>query len=208
MTEETQVNDTPEKTPEDIYKEFNIDGQSDTGQTNHDATSNSQTQYIPDPVTETDKFTSYVNDQNAAIRNDLNQTKSQLEQITQKAIGEKNERDIERIVDLASGKIENVNKKYVRYELMDHYENDPRFRQAYDNRDQNPGVIEKIVEAMVPELKKTLAPADAQLAENQRALKESITGASQTTETISQEQDIMSKTPAEFDQWVRGQKRG
>ena len=87
----------------------------------------------------------------------------------------------------------------VRGAVYEKAESDPRFRDAFENRGNNPQAWNRVVKALGAQVKRDLeAQPDPQLTADSNALAAAVRGSSQTTPAAPEVEDISSKTDAEL----------
>lgn len=217
MTEEN--NDVQSTEPEqseqsltldDLYSEFKPQETQTPQSAPQQPEVNSQNDFsnVPDPVTNTEGFTQYMGQHSqelAALRNDLMQTKSDLDAEKQELATKREE---EAFNELSSeiAKQAGVETDDIAPHLLFKFVKDENFQQIWQNRSKNPGAFKKVQSILANEMKgKVKIKTDPQLQENDRAMNEAINSASNNTRQPSSLEDKLEKSSdREFDTtWQR-----
>ena len=202
------VDPKPEETApslEDVYAEFTPSQQRPTAQSTPQpiAQPESIPTSVPDPLTDSEGFRVYQAKENAALRQMVTVLTNKQDASDKKTLIADEEKDLSVAVDALSEKMPGVNKRLVKYALADRYLNDVKFKDIWDNRDSNKRALNKVLNALVPELQEEFTvDRDPQLAENQRAFDEATRSSTNTQTTDKQEKDqkLVNLSGNEFDQ--------
>jgi len=198
-----------EKAPslEDVYAEFNITSPSQQTPTAQSipppvAPPESIPTSVPDPLTDSEGFRQYQAKENAALRQMVTELAGKQTEADKATAMASEEKDLSTAVDALHEKMPGVNKRLVKYALADRYLNDQKFKATWDNRASNQRALNKVLNALVPELQEEFTiDRDPQLAENQRAFDEATRSATSSANTGREEKDqkLVNLSGNEFD---------
>jgi len=125
----------------------------------------------PDPTLDPDGYANYVDQQNALLKQQLEQLSNSFNATTQQKAYEQAKADLNKAVDIMGSKLEGVDRDLVEGVLHTKYNNDPSFQKIWDNRAQNPSAFERALGVIAEQYQgKFVAKQDPQLTENQRAV--------------------------------------
>lgn len=180
MSETEQVTETP--SIEAIAAEYKI-GEEAPAPTPDPQPQKVEVSPAPDPTTDPEGYSKWLvanNQQNAELRTSLNQTLEQLNAERQRVAQEREEQELNALVDQVHKEIgEDVSRNLVKYALADRYNSNGAFKAIIENRHKAPEALTKAVQAILPELRKDFSiKADPQIAENQKAMSEGTRGSS------------------------------
>jgi hypothetical protein len=206
--------DTPESsttTPEtldSVYTKYNVEAEANTfnpqrePQTVTPQPAKVETA-VPDPVLDQEGFKKWAGGQNQFLQTSLQSLQGELTQLRVERMKAREEADIKSAVStFKSVTGEDVDDDIAEVALGQKARKDPKFLAVYQNRGKNPQAWNAAVRAYANEFKsKTSFKIDPQIAENQRAAKQSIQGSqSRSSEPPSGvEAQLASKTGKEFE---------
>lgn len=176
----TQQQETPSL--EQVYKTFNVEAEA---QSFHPQKEQVQTQQqpqkavaVPDPVLDPDGYKTWQGQQSQFLQQTLSQIQGQLSSFQRERLVAKEEADIKSAVQkFRSVTGEDIDEDVAEVALGARVRKDPKFLAVYKNRDKNPQAWNAALSAYANEFKaKASFKIDPQIAENQRAAKQSIQG--------------------------------
>lgn len=213
----TQQQGGEEKTQtlDDVYKTFNVEAEA---QSFHPQREQAQTQQqpqqqqqpkqevaVPDPVLDPAGYKAWAGNQSQFVQQALSQIQGQLSQFQVERLRSKEEADIKSAVQqFRSVTGDDVDDDIAEVALGQKARKDPKFLAVYQNRAKNPNAWRAAVSAYANEFKsKSTFKIDPQIAENQRAAKQSIQG-SQTKQKDDEstnpiERRLVNKTGRDFE---------
>lgn len=181
-TETTQETETP--SIEAIAAEFRLGEESPTPPS--ETAKSQEAPPPPDPVQDPDGYGKWLvanNQQNAELRTSLDQTLSELNAEKARLSQQREEQELNALVDKVHKEIGDVPRNLVKYALADKYNSNEAFKAIIENRGKAPQALDKAIQALLPELRKDFAiKPDPQIAENQRAMSEGTRGSSAPSE--------------------------
>lgn len=189
MSDETQTQsqapETSQQSPtlDQVYKQFNVEAEAQSFQPQRQVQAQQQQQQkaesvVPDPVLDPQGYKSWQGQQSQFVQQALSQIQGQLTQFQRERLVAKEEADIKSAVQkFKSVAGDEVDDDAAEVALGLKARKDPRFLAVYQNRDKNPQAWQAAVSAYAGEFKsKNQFKIDPQIAENQRAAKQSIQG--------------------------------
>lgn len=216
MTDENNdaQSESPEQSAEsqtldDLYSEF----QTQETQTSQSAPQQQETTVqqsfnnVPDPVTNTEQFTEFMQqNQNeiAALKNNLTTTMNQLDAEKQQMATKREEEAFTNF----SGEIAKeagLDSSDVEPHLLYKFIKDDKFQHIWTNKDSNPKALAKVKSILAQEMKgKASKSVDPQVQSDQRAMDDAIKSASNGTMKTSKDDDLSKMNSAQFDrEWQR-----
>lgn len=140
----------------------------------------------PDPTTDPEGYSKWLvanNQQNAELRTSLDQTLQELNAEKARIAQEREEQELNALVDKVHKELGEVPRNLVKYALADKYNSNEAFKTIIENRHKAPQALDKAIQALLPEMRKDFSiKADPQIAENQRAMSEGTRGSSAPSE--------------------------
>lgn len=204
-TSSEQTQSSEELTLDDLYSEFEPVQQTQTVQSEPQPQTQSQTSFeqnVPDPVTDADAFTKYMGSHNqelAALRQSLNDTKQELENEKNELATKREEQEFNDLSD-EIGKQAGLKGDDVAPHLLYKFIKDENFQKIWQNRGSNPKAFEKVKTVLAKEMKnKSSVQTDAQLEQNDKALSEAINNASSNNKTTTRDDEMSNMSNMEFD---------
>jgi hypothetical protein len=140
--------------------------------------------------------------QMAALVNEVQNLRAESDSIRQEAVRTQEKADLKDVLDKLGGKLEGVKSKHVKYALAERYEEDPKFKELWDNRSDNPDAFNAALDALTPILQEDLAVrADPKIAEDQQAFDNALSAADQTRSEAADDEThrLMKLSPGEFE---------
>ncbi len=215
MSEE-EKNETPSEQPEpsvseetpsldDLYGEFQSQEMQPPQSMQQPVQSEvkTRTSPIPDPVTDSNGFQSYLRNietELAAARSEVKTTQDKLTQRENELANQAEEREFRNIAEDIAKKAE-VDADLVEAGLLHKFIKDQNFQNMWRNRKSNAQAFNKVKGVLTQEMRgKFNVKTDPQIAENQRAAEEANKGASgKPQDEESPEDKLMKASAAEFD---------
>lgn len=189
-TEETQTLD-------DVYAQYPIeqDAQQFNQQPVQPNTTPQTQQFVaPDPVTDPQGYQSFMANQTqaqtqqaAALNGQIQQLTDQVGRMEQQSVQQVIERDIESAVGALSEVAKGVDNEILKGALYGRAGEDPRFKNLWERRNDNPEAWNSALTALGNEVAKKIPKVDPQIAENQQALRDATE--SSTTQTTEGDED-------------------
>ena len=212
-TEQSSSADTTQQTTEapqsldQVYKQFNVEAEAQSFQPQVQ-TQQQQAQpktevAVPDPVLDAEGFKKWSGNQSQFLQEALTSLKGELTAIRVERLKAREEADIKSAVQrFRSVTGEDIDEDMAEVALGQKARKDPKFLTVYQNRHKNPAAWSAAVAAYANEFKgKTQFKIDPNIAENQRAAKQSIgSQARQSKEELTgDEARFQGKTGREFE---------
>lgn len=213
MSEETTqtqpaAETSPQPTLEQIASEINVEQQVQ----NFTAQPQQQTQTVqaPDPVADPDNYANYARQQTEILTN-LDRTVRTLNEKIQSqerdAAQAKVNADVDKAVSQVNKKL-NVDPMMAEIALEKEYRTNPSFKKIWDNRDRNPGALEKALDVLSDKFSPIFSiRQDPQLTENQLAARKSQQALGRTPAKGSDD-EWKDLSPQEFEAKWNRMKRG
>lgn len=202
----TTTTEQPTPTLEEVYKEFNVSlpaasSQQQSVQTRTDATTVQAPPplEVPDPIQDPEKFKAFMGERSkveSALFTSYQQVAGLLTGFQREQATQKLEKDISSAVETVNQAIglPDPQKKLIEFALEDKARHDPRFKQIWDNRTQNPIAWSRALQAFSSEVGDTFSvKVDPQLRADRAALKLSQTQSATTKTETSEQPAWMSK---------------
>jgi len=223
MSEEVTQESSPEQTTsieaptvveatplEKVYSDFNIEAEAQSFQPQQrqapalqqQAVAAPQMPVVPDPVLDPQGFSEWQNSQSTELRTKLANIEGFQRQMM---VAEINRRDAEETKTLVSDINKTVglpdeDSDLIEFALAKQVRTDQKFASIYQNRHKNPKAWSAATKAVGDQLQKKFSVrADPQLAENQRAIKQSQQAMATTKQSDPNEDRFSGKTGAAFD---------
>jgi hypothetical protein len=211
-TEQAASTETQAQSLDDVYKTFNVETEAQSFQPQRDQRQAAPVQQnpasVPDPVLDPNGYKSWASQQHEFTKQALSKLHGELTQFKVERLRAREEADIKTAVQTfkqVAG--EDVDEDIAEVALGQKARKDPRFLAVYQNREKNPAAWTAAVKAYANEFKgKHSFKVDPQLAENQRAAKQSTQGSQtkQKDEPTGAEAQFHGKAGREFDNtWRR-----
>lgn len=188
MADEQTVTETAQSevpSLDQVYKEFNVEAEASNFQPQQQV----QTQRgqapgtAPDPVMDPTGYKTWSEKQSSFIQESLSKVEGELTNLKVERLRAKEEADIKSAVQKFKSICDHVDEDVAEVALGSKARKDPRFMAVYQNRNKNPQAWNAALAAYANEYKgKSKFQIDPQIAENQRAAKQSTQG-SQTKQT-------------------------
>jgi hypothetical protein len=204
-TEQPTSTETPSL--DDVYKTFNVESEAQSFQPQREQRQAAPVQQnpvsVPDPVLDPNGYKSWASQQHEFTKQALSKLHGELTQFRVERLKQREEADIKTAVQTfkqVAG--EDVDEDIAEVALGQKARKDPRFLAVYQNREKNPAAWNAAVKAYANEFKgKHSFKVDPQLAENQRAAKQSTQGSQtkQKEEPTGIQAQFHGKTGREFD---------
>lgn len=200
---------------DDVYKQFNVEEAASSFNPQREQKqeqSQRQTQQtpvaVPDPVLDPNGYKTWAGNQHQLLQDALSKVEGQLNSMTVERIRQREEADIKSAVQqFQSVAGEDVDPDLAEIALGHRARKDPKFLAVWQNRGKNPAAFKAAVSALASEFKsKNMMKVDPQIAENQRAAKNSIGSQtkSRADEPAGDDKRFVNKSGREFEQeWRR-----
>lgn len=207
---ETQTQTTEVQTLDDLVPEFHIEPQMETVQTKPESqVERSPTYETPDPIVDPEGFKKWATGTSGAVDSLKDELRQTVQALTNhaKAVQEKaEEKEIKEISgDMAKKIGDGTNPKMVEVALGLRYREDANFKKIWDNRAKNPTAFKKAMGIVGNDFKGMFSrTVDPQVAENVRALDQSISQASnKTKESLPVEQKYRDNFDQEWNKLLK-----
>ena len=175
------------QTLDQVYQQFNVEAEAQSfhpqkEQVQQQAAPVQQNPAVPDPVLDPSGYKAWSSQQSQFVQQALSQIQGKLSQFERERLVQREEADIKSAVQQFKTVVGDVDEDIAEVALGQKARKDPKFLTVYQNRSKNPQAWNAAVKAYANEFKgKNQFKVDPQIAENQRAAKQSIQG-SQTTQ--------------------------
>lgn len=181
-TQSTEASSEAPQSLDQVYKQYNVEETAKSFQpqvqTQQPQQQVQQTQEVsvPDPVLDSEGFRKWQGNQSQVLRQSLTSVHGELTALRFERQRAKEEADIKSAVQKFRGVTGNeVDEDMAEVALGSKARKDPKFLAVYQNRERNPAAWNAAVSAYANEFKsKTQFKIDPNIAENQRAAKQSI----------------------------------
>jgi hypothetical protein len=197
---------------EDVYKKFNVEEAASSFQQRTERVeqvpqrqdgNTAASLSVPDPVLNPEDYKKWQAGQSQFVQQALTNLHGELTQMRAERVKAKEEADIKNAVQrFKSVSGEDVDDDIAEVALGQKARKDPKFLAVYQNRDRNPAAWNAAVSAYANEFKsRSQFKIDPQIAENQRAAKQSIGSQSRdkTDEPQGDEKLFQGKSGSEFE---------
>jgi len=202
------------ETLDSVYQKYNVEAEAQTFNPQREQKQTTQPVKqaevpVPDPVLDQNGFKQWAGNQNQFVQTALQSLQGELTQYRVEREAARTEADIKHAVQQFKNVTgEEIDDDMAEVALGQKARKDPRFLSVYNNRSKNPNAWNAAVKAYANEFKgKASFKIDPQIAENQRAAKQSIQGSQskQADDTENpMEAQLKGKVGREFDNaWRR-----
>jgi len=213
VSQEQPASTTPE-TLDSVYQKYNVEAEAQNFAPQREQPAPKQKVEtpdvaVPDPVLDQAGFKQWAGNQNQFLQTTLQSLQGELTQMRVDRVKSREEADIKSAVSVFKSVTgDEIDDDMAEVALGQKARKDPRFLSVYNNRSKNPNAWNAAVKAYANEFKgKASFKIDPQIAENQRAAKQSIQGSQskQADDTENpMEAQLKGKVGREFDNaWRR-----
>jgi hypothetical protein len=208
VTPETSTTTQQPESLDSVYQKYNVEAEAQTFNPQRErapaeATPVKVEPSVPDPVLDQEGFKKWASGQNQFLQTSLQSLQGELTHMRVERMKAKEEADIKSAVSaFKSVTGEDVDDDIAEVALGQKARKDPKFLAVYQNRGKNPAAWNAAVRAYANEFKgKTSFKIDPQIAENQRAAKQSIQGSQSRHEAEPSgiEAELKNKTGKAFE---------